>query len=388
MLIAGGHLAYCLNVHRGESWDENLSAIREHALRVREMVAPGERWGLGLRIGNQSALELENPARLAEARELFAEQNVCPFTINGFPFGRFHAGRVKENVYAPDWRSDERREYTVRLARILAALLPEGCDGSISTVPGSFKPWVTSDADVEEMVRQLCSVAAALAEIEEDTGRLIHVGLEPEPSCFLETIGETTAFFEEQLFVRGRRFLGKGAEDLLRRHIGVCLDTCHSALQWEDPGESLREYERRGILVSKVQISAALEAEVSEESVAELRKFCEPVYLHQVKLNLGGEILSWIDLEEGLRAASAHEEATCRVHFHVPLYHAGIGALRSTSSLLSEEFWRALMRAQCRHWEIETYTWDVLPSELRTDDIASDIAKEWRWVSARINEFA
>jgi hypothetical protein len=89
---------------------------------------------------------------------------------------------VKENVYAPDWRSAARRDYTMQVADILAGWLPEGVDGSISTVPGSFKEWITSADDVTVMARNLGVVAAYLAALQEDTGREIHIGLEPEPS--------------------------------------------------------------------------------------------------------------------------------------------------------------------------------------------------------------
>jgi len=44
----------------------------------------------------------------------------------------------------------------------------------------------------------------------------------------------------------------------MRCHLGVCLDTCHSALQFEDPLESLRAYRDEGIRISKIQLSAAL----------------------------------------------------------------------------------------------------------------------------------
>ena len=43
------HLTYCLNVHRGETWQENFDAIKKNALIIRDQVAKGRSFGLGLR---------------------------------------------------------------------------------------------------------------------------------------------------------------------------------------------------------------------------------------------------------------------------------------------------------------------------------------------------
>ena len=38
------------------------------------------------------------------------------FTLNGFPYGAFHATRVKEHVYLPDWRDRRRLRRDARTA--------------------------------------------------------------------------------------------------------------------------------------------------------------------------------------------------------------------------------------------------------------------------------
>jgi hypothetical protein len=369
------HLAYCLNIHRGETWTENLADIRQSTLAVRDAVAPGEPFGLGLRLSHRAAVELSEPANLAAARDFFRQENLYAFTINGFPYGQFHGVRVKENVYAPDWRTTERRDYTNLLADILASLLPEGIEGSISTVPCSFKPWIRSAADRAAMVENLSACAAHLAEIHERTGRLIHLGLEPEPACFLETTAEAIAFFEE-LF-RSPHL----PESTLRRHVGVCFDTCHVAVQFEDVAESFCRYRSAGILISKVQLSAALRAEPTAESLRELEAFCEPVYLHQVKARArDGMVSSWLDLPEALRDLAQNRDAVeLRVHFHVPLFTEGMGALRSTASTLTPEFFALLRSGATSHIEVETYTFDVLPSAVRPAGVVECITRELEW---------
>ncbi len=371
MLVQGKQLVYCLNVHRGETWAENFAAIREKALAVRRLVAPGEPFGLGLRLGGRAARDLASPEARREAADYFAAENLHAVTVNAFPHGQFHGARVKENVYRPDWRTTERRDYTNLVADILADLLPEGGRGSISTAPCSFKGWVGKE-DVSLMGSRLAECAAHLAAIRERTGREIFLGLEPEPGCYLETTEEAVAFFNEAL----------PQEEAVRRHLGVCVDTCHTAIQFEEIAETLCRYEREGIGVSKIQLSAALRVTPDEESLRALLPFCEPVYLHQVKARRrSGELLSWLDLPEALREAPRHRDIEeMRIHFHVPLFFEGKGALGSTAHLLDEALFR---QTRTEHLEIETYTFDVLPPELREGGIAHSIAREYEWVIGR-----
>ena len=387
------HLTYCLNIHPGESWAENFAAIREKAVEVKARVSADQWFGLGLRLSAQAAFELADPDKRAEALDFFGQHQLYPFTVNAFPYGRFHQGPVKENVYAPDWRTQERRDYTIQTADVLAAMLPEALEGSISTVPCSFKPWITTEEEKIAITDNLAACVAYLAALRDDTGRTIHLGLEPEPDCFLETTAETISFFENYLFRRGAqevaRILGMyrdDAEQLMRRHVGVCFDTCHVALQFEDLTESLRAYRTAGIRISKVQLSAALRAKSNPESWEALRAFVEPVYLHQVKGRTdAGTRFAWYDLPPALdELADFPEIKDLRVHFHVPLFSAPQGLIGSTADTLTPEFFHELRSGICPHLEIETYTFDVLPPELHPGDIVRSIAREYSWVLERL----
>jgi hypothetical protein len=260
-------------------------------------------------------------------------------------------------------------------------------------VPGSFKEWISTAEDATAMAANLGAVAAYLAALQEDTGREIHLGLEPEPSCFLETTAETVAFFRDTLWTHGadavRKIRGCDATqagEILRKHVGVCFDTCHVALQFEDPLEALRTYRAEGIRISKVQLSAALMTGGSAECWEALRPFAEGVYLHQVKARVAsGEIRSWTDLPPALAPDADHfgiEEA--RVHFHVPLFFQGNGPLASTVSTLTPDFFRALRQGATSHIEIETYTFDVLPAEIRPSDAVRSVAREFAWVEEHL----
>jgi len=391
------HLTYCQNIHPGEHWAENLAALSQKTVAVKTALQVTEPFGLGLRLSATAALELANQNALAEGAALFAATDMYPFSINGFPYGRFHKGPVKENVYAPDWRTSERLEYTLRLAEILGHWLPAGVEGSISTVPGSFAPWIQTREDELCMARNLGSAVAGLARLEAQTGRRIHLGLEPEPDCFLETTAQTLAFFADALPAGAlpvlREQLQVGSEaalELLHRHLGVCFDTCHVALQYEDLSASLRAYRSAGVLLSKIQLSAALKAPATPEAIEALKSFREPTYLHQVKARgAHGSRKGWTDLPAGLEALPAEtglEEL--RVHFHVPLFVAPRAPLASTADSLDGAFWKEVLAGACPHLEIETYTFDVLPPEVHPGDIVESIAAEYRWVLRQLEKAA
>jgi len=383
-------LTYCLNIHRGETWSENLATLRGVALAVRDLVSPGKIFPLGLRLSAAAATELDSPERIAELRQFLEAQKLYVLTVNAFPYGRFHGARVKEKVYGPDWRTPERRDYTNQIATILAALTPEGGTASISTVPCSWKRWVRSWADIPIILDHLTSCVAHCATIADRQGRDILLALEPEPGCLLETTDETIRFFEEHLFEQGAVYLAAklriatdDARELIRRHLGVCLDTCHVAMQFEEPLASMRQYEAHGIAVPKIQVSSALRTDGSAEALAALRSFDEATYLHQVKaITAGGDIVGWTDLPEALEELPAVSAQEVRVHFHVPLHFTNAGVLRSTGGLLTREFLTYITRDPGRHIEIETYTWDVLPPELRESSIERSIAAEFEWLTA------
>jgi len=385
-------LTYCTNVHPGESWAEVEANLRRYLPAIKQQVAPDRPFGVGLRLSAEAAESLSRPATLEGLRALLAEEGLYVFTLNGFPYGRFHGERVKEKVYLPDWRDEERLTYTDRLAAILAALLPEGGEGSISTVPGAFKPRAADDATIEPIVRNLLRQAVRLADLAERSGRCIRLALEPEPCCLLETVEETIGFFEERLFsgaavaaaaqLSGRS--EKAAEALLRRHLGVCFDVCHAAVEFEGE-DALDRLLGAGIAVPKIQLSAALRLpRVDARAVELLRPFDDGVYLHQVvERGADGGLRRFADLEEAFAAlaeAGAAGEREWRVHFHVPVFRDDIGAFATTQDYLKAVLARQRREPVTRQLEVETYTWGVLPEAERQGDPAAEIAREMQWV--------
>jgi len=386
-----GHLTYCTNIHAGETLEEVMASLARHLPAVKALVAGAQPFGVGLRLGYAAANSLREAAAMARLKRFLAEGGYYVFTINGFPYGAFHGRAVKEDAYKPDWSDPARLAYTDLLADILGELLPAGQDGSVSTVPCTFKPWAEGRlaAISEHLIRHVSHLVGITAR----TGQTISLALEPEPCCYLETIEETTAFFKERLFSRdgvGRLAALTGlptalAEAAMRRHIGVCYDVCHAAVEFEDPLASIARLRAAGILIGKLQLSSALKvAKLDAESARHLAAFAEPVYLHQAVQRSNGSLARFVDLPQALAAGGAVAGAELRVHFHVPLFLEQMEHFGTTQAFLAEIL--ALHRAApiSRHLEVETYTWDVLPPSYRSADLSSAIARELNWVKARL----
>ncbi len=385
---SGSHLTYCTNVHPGESSAEVLEMLRTLVPDVKRRVAPDASFGVGLRLAAQAASELEAPGALGALRAELDGAGLYVFTLNGFPYGAFHRTRVKESVYLPDWFEEKRVEYTASLARVLAGLLPPGVTGSISTVPGCFAPRAIGPHAPRLLAQNLARAAAELVRLERETGHFIALALEPEPACFLETTEQAVRFFSEDVFGAGAcaelgRLAGldaTGAERALRRHVGVCLDTCHGSVEFERPVDSLAALRRAGIAVPKIQISAGLRLKAPH--AAELTALCafdDGVYLHQTVVRTSsGALVRFGDLGPALAGADAlGPDSEWRVHFHVPVFESALGAFASTQADVIELLSEAEELAP--HLEVETYTFDVLPPEYRGASVTEAVARELSW---------
>ena len=388
------HLSYCTNIHPGESWPEVRANLERYLVPVRERVAPGRPFGVGLRLSAESARTLATPEALDELRAFLSAHDLYVFTINGFPYGPFHGRPVKEQVYLPDWLDPERLAYTDQLADILAALLPEGVEGTISTVPGAFAPRVHGEADQARMAQALLDHVAHLVRLRVTTGRRVALALEPEPCCFLETIAQAVDFFERYLFsaeavewVSSSTGLTRvAAATAIREHLGVCLDACHMAVEFEEPAKVLEALRAAEIRVPKVQVTAGLRVVLrdgDDATLDALGAFADDVYLHQVvERRADGRLIRHLDLPQALaaaRAAKGQGTREWRVHFHVPVFRERYGAFEGTQEYVAELLRLVREGDVSEHFEVETYTWDVLPEEFRREGIVAGIAREVEW---------
>jgi hypothetical protein len=367
-------LTYCTNVHPADDVAQLVRALDETTATVARAVAPDRRFGLGLRLGADQAAELRDDATRTSLEEVFERHRFFPFTINGFPQGSFHAKRVKESVYRPGWTDPARSAFTLELARLLAGWLPaDDPFGTISTLPIGWR--TDESANLDAAAHELRLLARRLAELESETGARIMVCIEPEPGCAIETIAEAAAFFEQRL-------LSRLSEAVVLRHLGVCWDACHQAVLFEDPEAGLDALSRSGITIGKVQISSALSANSNlREALAALARCDEERFLHQVAVrsSTGPGLARFTDLPD-LHEALLRNEVTgpgeARCHFHVPIYAEAFPPLTTTRSELMRTLSAIRRRSDVRHFEVETYTFDVLPEQLRGAPLASHLVKE------------
>jgi hypothetical protein len=385
----GAHLGYCTNIHPGETWDEIRANVETHVLEVKRQIAPDRRFGVGLRLSAVAARALVKPATLASFRDFLEANGLYVFTINAFPYGPFHGQVVKEAVYRPDWLEPERLAYSDDAAQILAGLVPADGTGSISTVPGCFRERVRSPQDLGTLGHGLALHAVTLWRLRESGRATIGIALEPEPECAIETTAQAISFLEENVFsgAGARTFRAvtgldaAGAEAALRHHVGLCLDACHAAVEFERPAEITAALAAAGVRALKLQVSAGLRiVRPDRAALAALVPFAEPVYLHQVVIRRGAALTRVLDLTQALAGADHNDLGDeWRIHFHVPLFQESLGPFASTQPFLAELLALHRGAAFTDHLEVETYTWDVLPAELRRQRVTDAIARELRW---------
>jgi sugar phosphate isomerase/epimerase len=389
---AGGRrtiLTYCTNVHPIEDLSAALDALSRYCAPVRRRLAT-ERLSLGLWLSRRAASALATSDgerhRLADA---LAANGLELVTLNAFPYGDFHAERVKEAVYLPDWADPRRYDYTLDLARILSELLPfDVGEGTISTLPLGYAKWLDGDR-TRECAESLARLAIELDRLAQATGRFVRVCIEPEPDCALETTRQAIDFFWGPLLDAARRI---GAADrALGQHLGICFDTCHHAVQFEDPMRSWTELADAGIQVGKVQLSCALA--VGGESASVLEPFDEPRFLHQVRRRRDAVVDGREDLGHALSGERAlTRDGEWRVHFHAPLHwRADETSVMSTTAPELLRVLPAIAESESLpHLEVETYTWNVLPTAVRPRDDASlveGIAREIEFAERALGDF-
>ncbi len=346
---------------------------------------------LGLWLPVQAArLFARNKRWQDQMRDALEESSLEVRSINAFPFGNFHDAVVKQKVYQPDWTDPRRREHTVRVAKALAQIVPESGRGSISTVPlGVKEDFHTSEA-VSVAGALLGKTAADLHRLEQESGRWIRLALEPEPDCALMLAEDVVEFFagsgmQAAAAACAKRLGVSDGEAVVRRYIGVCLDTCHASVEFESPVDVLSRLEAAGIAVFKVQLSSAPVVR-SAEGLKRLRGFSEDRYLHQTRASVIGAVRRWRDLPEALAdLGDGGGGAEVRTHFHLPLDWEGDGEVQTTREETLTLCRVIAERMRAGDWdadvEVETYTWDVMPGNLRPQSLHRALAAEVLWAN-------
>ncbi len=390
-----GHLSYSTLVHPGDTWEEMWDSLTRYVPDVKARVAPDQQFGVSLRLSGASAARLSSDAQERQRLKAFLDaHDMYLYTVNAFPYGPFKNTVVMEDVYEPDWRSDQRAEYTMQVADVLAEVGGAHVNPSIQSAPLGFKPRVTSDDVVDAYTSQVLRVVAHLVGLEARTGRTVTLALEPEPHCYLETTSETVEFFQTRIYsdtaaeaLAGRAGLSvEDARIALRRHLGVVFDIGHQAVQFEDIDASLQSLADAGIPVLKLQEPAALHVpEMTQDAVDALRPFTKTVYLSQTVQKKDGRLTRFLNLADAIAAWEADPGPyEWRTHFHMPVFLDDLGAFRTTRFAIEDALAFHKRNKLSTQLEIETYTWDVLPSHLKKGDIVDYVSREIEWVRGEL----
>jgi hypothetical protein len=390
------HLTYCTNIHPGQDWKSTFESIKKHVPGIKQEVSKEQPFGLGLRLSNKASEELDLGDNMSDFKKWLTENTLYVFTMNGFPYGNFHDERVKDMVHAPDWTTDDRLRYTKRLFRQLSELIPAGMNGGISTSPITYKYWHKSENETKNAFQvgaeNMLEVAKQLFEIEQTTGTYLHLDIEPEPDGLLENSDEVLLFYAEFLVPLGITYFKKeiglnpeAAEELIKKYITVCYDVCHFSLAYEEPTDTFAKFKSNGIRVGKIQVSAALkilfDGDNDEVIWEQLSQFNEPTYLHQVTEKIDGKVKTYSDLPLVLEGDRNHKEL--RAHYHVPIFLEKYGELFSTQDHILKTIAYIKSNTVSEHLEIETYTWDVLPVDLK-QDLSVSIIREIEWFKSHM----
>jgi len=390
-----GHLTYSTLVHPGDTWEDMWASLQTYVPKVKARVCPRGPFGVSLRLSASSADTLANsPAERDKLKKFLNDNDMYLYTVNAFPYGPFKNRIVKEQVYEPDWRSEERTQYTINVADVLADLAVAGISPSIQSAPLGFKPRVTGNDVVASYTQHVLRVAAHLVALEARTGCTVTLALEPEPFCFLETTDETVDYFTKHLYSgAAAATLAKiagipisEAHIALRRHVGVVFDICHQAVEYENIAQSLQMLVDAGIPIFKLQEAAAMRIpQVTQKIVDTLTRYADTIYLTQTVEKKDGKLTRFLNLEDAFAAWKANPgPREWRTHFHVPVFLDSLGDFGTTRFAIEDALRFHKANPLSRQLEIETYTWDVLPDHLKTGDIVDYVTREIEWVRGEL----
>ncbi len=386
-------LGYGTNLHAAETVEEVCAALAGPATRIREQLG-WDRLGVDLRLGSLALAE--GQAGLDRLRRTLDAQGLSAHTLNGFPLRPFQAAVVKREAYLPDWSERERLDRSLDLLRAALAL-SDAPEVTISTVPGTYRPFGPPRTDAAVIAANLGRWAAAAACVQRDTGRSAVLCLEPEPWCVLETSADVAAFWRGPLATHGLAAATAAldgdaatARAALARHLGICFDTCHFSLAFEDQAEAVARITAAGARIAKCQVSAApavRDPGRDPAGVAALAALAEPRFLHQTAASRrsasGWEPPQRVEDLDQLAAllACLPEAAEVRSHFHVPLDFNASGRGLASTIADTRAGLAACVAAGCPHLAVETYTWAVLP---QAGDPVAGTARELRWLAAAL----
>ena len=323
-------------MHQTDNWEQLWKSVNTYLPAVKARVAPHEKFGVCLRTSAPSVEQLSTePTKVADLKTFFADHDLYLYTANAFVYGVFKKQVIKEDVYEPDWATPERREYTKKVANLLAELAPDGINPSIQTAPLGFKPKVTGEDVVDAYTSNVIDVVAHLVDLKKKTGKMVTLGLEPEPRCYLETTDETITYFKDRLFsgptakrlAKATGLNEADAAQAMRDHMGVVFDIGHQSVGYEDIPASLQKLVDNGVQIVKLQEAASMHIPDVAAKTRWMRCRRSPRRLPVADLPEEGREDDVVPQPRGRVRGLVQNPGPreWRTHFHVPVFLTELG---------------------------------------------------------------
>lgn len=381
------NLTYCLNAFKAKDLQETICNIKKYI----EIIKIKKKNCIGLCLSNKIAKEILTNNNIDNIKKLIIEKNIYIPIINGFVYKNFHKEQIKENIYYPEWTSNKRLNFTKKLIKILKEISPKNLTSSITTSPISYKPWIKQKNKTYILYKSIINlqqIIKILIDTKKKTGKTIHIDIEPEPTCLIENSKETIQFFKNWLIpicknnFKKKIFNKNKIENIIKKHIRICYDTCHFSINFENNKTTLNLFEKEKIKIGRIQISSALKIIQSKKKnlknfKSEINKLNYSPFLHQTTKKYENKKIQFKDIKYCLENINKNSKAEWRIHCHIPIYLKKYKIFNTTSHETKSIIKYLSKKKITNHIEIETYTYDAI---LQSSNKAKSIKKEYIWV--------
>lgn len=380
------HLTYCSNIFKEKTWKNLFCKLKIYITNLRKFFKK-KHIGLSLCLSNSLANEIKKTDNISNLKMWLKKNRLYISSINGFVYQTFHQKKIKENIYLPDWTSKKRLNFTQNLIDILKNIIKKNHDGSISTLPISYKSWTKDNHKhyvLYKTSKHLSELLILLINIKKQIKNIIHLDIEPEPQCMIETYKETHTFFEQWLLPICKKYLipRYKKQKLITHiytHIKICYDICHFSVNFENHKEILNSIQKSKIKIGKIQISSALKINLNNNNkksqLKTLLTLQSSPFLHQTTEKVAKKIKKYTDIKHILETFEQKTHGEMRIHCHISIHEKIYKNIETTHQETQETLKIFLKTLRIKHIEIETYTHNIIYD----DNPLAAIIKEYNW---------
>lgn len=385
------NLMYCSNIFKVKKLRDLIKSLTIYTEIIKE-----KKVALSLCLSNALAIEMEKKKSINFFKKWLKKKNATLYSINGFVYKNFHKKNIKSNIHYPDWTSNLRFNYTKKLIKILNRFLPKCKTGSISSSPISYDGWINYKYKDYVFFKSAKNISKILLHLMNIKKKIIHLDIEPEPSCLINNFKMFIIFFKKWLIPFARKYLynlkkisGRKSDFLIKKYIRLCYDISHFSVNFENHGKILQILKKEKIKIGKVQISSALEINVfknikiKENIIKNLAKISISPFLHQTVEKNKKTIRIYNDLPNISNIFFKNTNSILRIHCHVPIYKTQYKNIKTTINETRKVLKMLIKTKNIKHFEIESYTYINIIKK----DAFDSIAKEYKCIKTFMENY-